>query len=113
MYATSFKLSSKGGGTIHVLFEYGSQSYEAQMRAMVQNDRNSALTVMANILAEEVAQNAKREDAIIHSAHRHLIELADLETTEAKGTEGAIATIVSEKVRINSKGGRLRDEPAQ
>jgi hypothetical protein len=95
----SFTLSSKGGGTIQVLFDYGSESYEAQIRAMVHNDRNAALAIMGKILAEELSESARREAAVIHGARRQLIDLADIEKMEAEGTDGAIATIVSEKIR--------------
>src|SRR5690349_16292615 len=95
----TFQLSSKGGGTIQVWFEYGSRSYEAQLRAMVQNDRSAALATMSKILAEEMSQASNREAAIVRGARAQLVDLAETERRNADGTDEAIAMIVSEKLR--------------
>lgn len=97
--SSSFTLSSKGGGTIFVRFDFGVGSYETVLRAMLENDRKAALVEMSKIVAEDMATLPAREATVRQSARAQIVEAATTRIEQSNGTDEAIATIVRDKLQ--------------
>jgi len=95
----TFTLSSKGGGTIQVQFQFGARSYEAILQAMIQNDRNVAIATMSKLVAQELASEDARDAKAAHAGRSQILKVAEERQRNADGTEEAIASIVCDKVR--------------